>query len=72
MEWKLPIRPDKNPVKQLSRKFAPEIMSKIKEEIKRLLKCKFIKTVRYVEWLANIVHVIKKKGNLIVCIDIPK
>lgn len=72
MEWKLPIRLDKNPVKQLPRRFAPEIMSKLKEGIERLLKSKFIKTVRYVEWLANIVHVIKKNGTLIVCIDRPK
>jgi len=33
------------------------------------LKCSFIKTARYVDWLANIVHVVKKNGNLRVCID---
>ncbi|WJX12139.1 hypothetical protein P8452_02668 [Trifolium repens] len=47
----------------------PEIMSKIKEEIERLLRSKFIRTARYVEWLANIVPVIKKNGSLRVCID---
>ena len=30
---------------------------------------KFIRTTRYVEWLANIVPVIKKNGTLRVCID---
>jgi hypothetical protein len=62
VELKLPIKAGKKPVKQLPRRFAPEIMSKIKEEIKRLLKSKFIRTARYVEWLATIVHVIKKNG----------
>ena len=44
-------------------------MSKIKEEIERLLKSKFIRTARYVEWLANIVPVIKENGKLRVYID---
>ncbi|WJX39864.1 hypothetical protein P8452_27372 [Trifolium repens] len=69
VELKLPIKAGKKPVKQLPRRFAPEIMSKIKEEIERLLKSKFIRTARYVEWLANIVPVIKKNGTLRVCID---
>ena len=45
------------------------MLSKIKTEIERLLKRKFIKTVMYVEWLANIVHVVKKNGTLRICID---
>ncbi|CAJ2645601.1 unnamed protein product [Trifolium pratense] len=69
VEHRLPLRPDKKPVKQLPRRFAPEIMTKIKAKIERLLKCKFIRTARYVEWLANIVPVIKKNGSLRVCID---
>ena len=44
-------------------------MSKIKEEVERLLRCNFIRTARYVEWLANIVPVVKKNGTLRVCID---
>ncbi|KAK2416228.1 hypothetical protein QL285_038643 [Trifolium repens] len=69
VELKLPIKAGKKPVKQLPRRFAPDIMSKIKEEIKRLLKSKFIRAARYVEWLANIIPVIKKNGTLRVCID---
>ena len=56
-------------MKQVRRRFAPQIMSKIKEEIERLLKFKFIRTTTYVEWLANIVPVIKKNGSLRVCIE---
>ncbi|KAK2436375.1 hypothetical protein QL285_021373 [Trifolium repens] len=69
VELKLPIKAGKKPVKQLPRRFAPEIMSKIKEEIERLLKSKFIRAVRYVEWLANIVPIIKKNSTLRVCIN---
>ncbi|XP_045817238.1 uncharacterized protein LOC123910200 [Trifolium pratense] len=51
VEHRLPLRPDKKPVKQLPRRFAPEIMTKIKAEIERLLKCKFIRTTRRFPWL---------------------
>ena len=69
VELKLPIRLDKKPVKQIPRRFAPQILSKIKEEIERLLKSKFIRTARYVDWLANVVPVKKKNGTIRVCID---
>lgn len=38
VELKLPFRPDKKPVKQILTRFAPQILSKIKEEIERFLK----------------------------------
>jgi len=69
VELKLPIRPDKKPVKQIPRRFAPQILSKIKGEIERLLKSRFIKTARYVDWLENIVPIKKKNGTIRVCID---
>src|ERR1043165_7703235 len=69
VELKLPIKAGKKPVKQTPRQFAPAVMSKIKEEVERLLQKKFIRTVRHVEWLTNIVPVIKKNGKLRVCID---
>jgi len=37
-----------------------------------LLKCGFIRTARYVDWLANIAPVVKKNGTLRVCIDFRK
>ena len=69
VELKLPIKSGKKPVKQTLRRFASAIMSKIKEEVERILKSIFIRTARYVDWLANIVSVIKKNGKLRVCID---
>jgi len=69
VELKLPIRPGKKPVKQIPRRFVPQILPKIKEEIERLLKSGFIRTARYVDWLANVVPVKKKNGTIRVCID---
>ena len=46
-----------------------EVELKVKEEIEKLLKAKFIIPIRYVQWLANIVTVMKKNGKLRVCVD---
>ena len=45
-------------------------MSKIKEEIERLLKSKFIRTTRYVEWLTNMVLTFNKNETLGVYINL--
>ena len=41
----------------------------MKEEIEKFLKAKFIKPTRYVQWLENIVPVMKKNEKLWVCVD---
>ena len=46
-----------------------EVELKVKEEIEKLLKAKFIKPTRYVQWFANIVLVMKKNEKLRVCVD---
>ena len=46
-----------------------EVELKVKKEIEKLSKAKFIKLTRYVQWLANIVPMMKKNGKLRVCID---
>ena len=69
VEHKLPIKSGCKPVKQLPRKMTPEVTSKVKEEIERLLNAGFIRTARYVEWVSNVVPVMKKNGKLRVCID---
>lgn len=69
IEHRLPIKPNYRPVKQAPRRFNPELMPKITEEIKKLLDAKFIRPCRYAEWLSNIVPVTKKNGKMRVCID---
>ena len=46
-----------------------EVELKVKEEIKKLLKAKFIRPARYAQWLVNIVHIVKKNEKLSVCIN---
>lgn len=48
---------------------APDVISRVKVRIKKLLETIFIRTTKYVTWLSNIVPAIKKKGKLRVCID---
>lgn len=69
VELKLPIRPNKKPIMQMLKRYAPEVISKIKDDIERMLRNKFIRPIRYVEWLTNIVPIIKKNETLRVCID---
>ncbi|GKV12331.1 hypothetical protein SLEP1_g23488 [Rubroshorea leprosula] len=69
VEHKLPIRPDFKPFKQPPKRMSPEVTLKVKEEIERLLKVGFIRTSRYVEWLSNVVLVVKKNGKLRICVD---
>ena len=47
---------------------APDLIPKIKEEITKLLEAGFIQPVKYAEWIANIVLVIKKNGKIMICI----
>ncbi|GKV47379.1 hypothetical protein SLEP1_g54284 [Rubroshorea leprosula] len=69
VEHRLPIRPDFKPFKRPPRRMSPEVTLKVKEEIERLLKVGFIRTSRYVEWLSNVVPVVKKNGKLRICVD---
>lgn len=69
VEHRLPIKPEFKPHRQLPRRMSAEVILKVKEEIEKLLKAKFIRPTRYTQWLSNIVPVIKKNGKLRVCID---
>jgi hypothetical protein len=45
-------------------------VGKIKEEVDRLLKAKFMQPCRYAEWVSNVVPVEKKNiGKIRVCVD---
>ena len=69
VEHRLPIKKEHIPHQQPPRRMANEVILKVKEEIERLLQAGFIRPTRYVEWLSNIVPVLKKNGKLCVCID---
>ena len=69
VEHCLPIRLEFHPFQQPPRRMSKEVELKVKEENEKLLKAKFIRPTRYVQWLENIVPGMKKNGKLRVCVD---
>ena len=69
MEHRLPIRSEFHPFQQPPRRMSKEVELKVKDQIEKLLKAKFIRPIRYVQWLANIFPMMKKNGKLRVCGD---
>ncbi|KAM2822887.1 hypothetical protein COP1_038796 [Malus domestica] len=67
VEHRLPIKEGYKPVKQAPRRMSKEIEEKVKEEIERLVKAGFIRPAKYVEWLANIVPVLKAITKAVRC-----
>ncbi|XP_074351318.1 uncharacterized protein LOC141690412 [Apium graveolens] len=63
------VNPNRKPVKQKRRNFAPERQRAIDEEVEKLLKDGIICKVKYLEWLANVVMVKKVNGKWRMYID---
>ena len=64
IEHRLPIRPKFHHFQQPPRRMSKKVELKVNEEIEKILKAKFIKPTRYVQWLANIVPMMKKNRKL--------
>ncbi|KAM2753335.1 hypothetical protein EV2_002269 [Malus domestica] len=63
----MPIKEGYKPVKQAPRRISKEIKEKVKEEIERLVKAGFIRPAKNVEWLDNIVPVLKAVTKAVRC-----
>nr|CAN67044.1 hypothetical protein VITISV_037623 [Vitis vinifera] len=66
---RLNVLPTARPVRQRIRRFHPDRQKIIRDEIDKLLEAGFIREVEYLDWLANVVVVPKKKGKWQVCVD---
>ncbi|XP_075670357.1 uncharacterized protein LOC142640150 [Castanea sativa] len=55
IQHKLNVDPEKKPIQQRRRVFAPERSQAITDEVNKLLQANFIREVYYPEWLANVV-----------------
>lgn len=56
-------------LRQRVRHIKPEWYMKIKEDVIKQLKATFLAVRGYLEWLTNIVSVLKKDGKAIMCVD---
>ena len=69
VEHRLPIKPEFHPFQKPPRRMSKEVELKVKEEIEKILKAKFIIPTRCLQWLANIIPMMKKNEKLRVCVD---
>ncbi|KAK8694476.1 hypothetical protein V6N13_072027 [Hibiscus sabdariffa] len=66
---RLPIKPECKPVQQKLRRMKPEMLLKIRDEVKKQFDAGFLQAVTYSDWVANIVPVPKKDEKVHMCID---
>ena len=69
IQHKLNVNPERKPVQQRRRVFAPERDQEVADEVTKLLTAGFIWEVYYPEWLANVVLVKKANGKWRMCVD---
>ena len=65
----IPLKQNEHPFKLKLRRVNPLLLLLIKKEIKKLFDAKIIVCLRNSKWLANIVPVRKKNGEIRLCID---
>ena len=63
------MNPDRKPIQQRRRVFAPERDQAVADEVTKLLAVGFIQEVHYPKWLANVVLVKKENGRWRMCVD---
>jgi hypothetical protein len=69
IQHKIPLEKDIIPFKQKLRPISPLLLPVIEKEIKKLLDAKIIIPLRYSKWIANLVVVRKKNGEIRLCVD---
>ena len=65
----IPIKPGEKPFRQKLRRINPMLLPIIEKEIKKLFHAKIIVTLRFSKWVANLVPVRKKNGEIRLCVD---
>ena len=65
----IPIKKDEMPFKQKLRKMNPKLLPLVEKEIKKLFKEKIIVALRFSTWVANLVLVRNKNGEIRICIE---
>eukprot|EP00253_Pinus_taeda_P003913 PITA_03913 len=60
---------DEKPIQQKLRNIHPNLENQIKSELNKLLKAKIIFPIRHSKWISNMVPVLKKNGDIRICIN---
>jgi hypothetical protein len=66
-QHKIPLKHGIKPFKQNLRQIKPILLPVIENEVKKLLDEKIIVPLKYFEWVANLVPVRKKNGEIRLC-----
>jgi hypothetical protein len=69
IEQKIPLKDDTKPFRQKLRKINPMLLPIMEKELKKLLDAQIIIPLRYSKWIANLVPVRKKNGEIKLCVD---
>jgi hypothetical protein len=69
IEHKIPLKEEARPFRQKLRQINPTLMPVMEKEVKKLLDAQIIVPLRYSEWVANLVPVRKKSGEIRLCVD---
>ena len=65
----LGIKHSMRPIKQAHQYIRPERILKVEEEVNKLIKAGFICEVKYLTWISSMVPVVKKNGQIRICVD---
>jgi hypothetical protein len=64
IEHKIPLKEEAKPFRQKLRQINPMMLPIMEREVKKLLQAQIIVPLRYSEWVANLVPVRKKNGEI--------
>jgi 6-pyruvoyl-tetrahydropterin synthase len=69
IEHKISLRKEAKPFRQKLRQINPMLFPVMEREVKKLLDAQITVPLRYSEWVANLVPVRKKSGEIMLCVD---
>ena len=69
IQHKIPLKENQKPFKQKLRRINPILLPLVEKEIKKMYDAGIIVSLRYSEWVSNLVSVRKKTGEIRLCID---
>jgi hypothetical protein len=69
IEHKIPLKEEAQPFRKKLRQINPMLLPIMEKEVKKLLDAQIIVPLRYSEWVANLVPVRKKSGEIRLCVD---